>query len=50
MNDSLKNQVMNKIHEMYPCIEKDEIFILFGSRAKGYALKDSDIDTMIFTA
>lgn len=49
MDKTLKKMVLSKIEEIYPKISKEDIIILLGSRAKGFFVKDSDIDTMIFT-
>lgn len=49
MDEQLKIDVLNKIKEIYPEISKKDIIVLFGSRAKGFFVKDSDIDIMIFT-
>lgn len=50
MDEQLKNKVIDKIREIYPGIRDDEPIVLYGSRAKGYASPDSDIDTWIFTS
>ena len=49
MDESLKKKVLDKIKEIYPEISNKDIIVLFGSRAKGFFVEDSDIDTMIFT-
>jgi predicted nucleotidyltransferase len=49
MDNELKRKVLDKIKEIYPDISDDDIVVLFGSRAKGYHVKDSDIDIEIFT-
>jgi len=49
MDSKLKKKVLDKIKEIYPEISTKDIIVLFGSRAKGFFVKDSDIDTMIFT-
>lgn len=49
MDSKLKKKVLNKIKEIYPKISTKDIIVLFGSRAKGFFVKDSDIDIMIFT-
>jgi predicted nucleotidyltransferase len=49
MDENLKNKVLGKIKEIYPEISTKDIIVLYGSRAKGFFVKDSDIDTMIFT-
>lgn len=41
--------VLEKINEIYPKISSKDLVVLFGSRATGFFVKDSDIDTMIFT-
>jgi len=49
MDGKLKIKVLNKIKEIYPEISTKDIIVLVGSRAKGFFIKDSDIDTIIFT-
>lgn len=49
MDKKLTKTVLDKIKEIYPKISSKDIIVLLGSRAKGFALKDSDIDIMIFT-
>lgn len=49
MNKVLNKKILNKIKEIYPKISKKDLILLYGSRAKGYHIKDSDIDIMIFT-
>jgi len=49
MGSELKKKVLDKIKEIYPEISINDIVVLFGSRAKGFFVKDSDIDIMIFT-
>lgn len=49
MDNQLKKNVLDKIKEIYPRISSNDMIILYGSRAKGVSLKDSDIDIMIFT-
>jgi predicted nucleotidyltransferase len=49
MCSQLKKMVIDKIKEIYPEISTKDIIVLYGSRAKGFSVSDSDIDTMIFT-
>jgi len=49
MDDILKKKVFDKIKEIYPKISNKDIIVLFGSRASGFALPNSDIDIKIFT-
>ncbi|MBT6143396.1 nucleotidyltransferase domain-containing protein [bacterium] len=49
MDTKLKQIVLNKIEEIYPQIAKEDIVVLFGSRAQGFHTKESDIDIIIFT-
>lgn len=48
MEENLTKIVLAKIKSIYPKVVGD-IVVLFGSRAKGYSLDDSDIDIVIFT-
>ncbi len=47
MDYLLKKQVLDKIKEIYPDMSTKDIILLAGSRAKKYAVKDSDIDMII---
>ena len=48
MEENLTKTVLNKIKSIYPKVVEDMI-VLFGSRAKGYSVNNSDIDIVIFT-
>jgi len=49
MEKKLTKIVLDKIKEIYPKTNEDDIIVLFGSRAKDCFLEDSDIDIVIYT-